>query len=707
MKRYLLLLISICIALVSCQRHSDDIEIDNNKPQESQPHQIELSQQIIEVGFNIDTYTIGINSSCTWVAESHNEWIRIKTESGTTNTKELTFVIECNEDTNTREGVISVVNNTYNIVTELQVVQKSFVPEINISPETLSFAYGGGTQNVSIVSNFKYEIYEDCEWISYESTESGIKVIVETSDSMTNRTSEIVITNNKYEIQKVVNVEQSAFIPQITINPKSLIFPLQGGSQEINIEANFQYKITSDKEWLALSPTGKGLIATVSAYSETHKREAKITISNEEYNILKELDVSQSALNVLIYTSSDGKTVTPNTNNNPFGVNIVSNIYENGVGIITFDGDLTSVGTQAFMGSKRLTSIIIPEGVSSIGNRAFKGCVNLTSITIPNNVSLIEYWAFAESAIKEIILPNKLTEVKGCLFYGCNNLEEIIIPNSVSKIGDSAFESCKNLKNIIIPNGVHSIERCEFRYCTNLTSVSICEGTTSIGERAFEGCSSLTKVSIPNSITEINSLAFNDCPSLSRVDIYDLSSWCKIAFKEYTMSNPLYNKAELFVNGEKLTNLTIPSDIQTLKFATFSGCQSIASIIIPNNVIEIGQNTFSHCDNLIKLVVGDNVKYIRSSAFRGCDSLQDVTIGENVEKIDYIVFTDCAQLKTIYCKPIIPPAICCDSFPFNTAMKIYVPRYSYYSYTQYSQSMIGTQQVNWYEYNSYIEPYDF
>lgn len=706
MNRYLFIIL-ICIALISCQRHSDGIEIENGKPLEPQTYQIELSQQIIEVGFDTNTYSIGINSSCTWVAESLNEWISVKTECGTTNTKELTFVVECNENNNSREGAISIINSTYNIVTELQVVQNSFVPEINLSPETLSFAYSGGTQHVSIDANFKYEIYEECEWISYEDTEGGINVFVEISKSMTNRTGEIFITNNKYDIQKVVKIEQSCFIPQITINPESLIFSLQGGAQEINIEANFQYEITSNKDWLLLSPTEKGLIATVPAYSEAHKREAKITISNEEYNILKEINVSQSALNVLIYTSCDDNTITPNTANNPFGVNIVSNIYEKGVGVIAFDGDLTSIGTHAFMDSKRLTSIIIPEGVSSIGNRAFKGCENLTSVIIPNNVSLIEYWAFAESSIKEIILPNKLTEIKGCLFYGCNNLEEIIIPNSVSKIGDSAFENCKNLKNIIIPSGVHSIERCAFRFCENLTSASICDGTTSIGERAFEGCLSLTRVSIPNSITEINSLAFNNCPLLSRVDIQDLSSWCKIAFKDYTMSNPLYNKAELFVAGEKLINLIIPSDIQILKFATFSGCQSITNIIIPNNVIKIGQNTFSNCDNLTKLVVGDNVKYIRSYAFRSCDNLQDVTIGENVEEIDYTVFADCTQLKTVYCKPIIPPAICHDTFPFNTEMKIYVPRNSYYSYTQYSQSVTGTQQANWCEYNSYIEPFDF
>ena len=97
---------------------------------------------------------------------------------------------------------------------------------------------------------------------------------------------------------------------------------------------------------------------------------------------------------------------------------------------------------------------------------------------------------------------------------------------------------------------------------------------------------------------------------------------------------------------------------------------------------------------------------IQSSAFRSCNSLQDVIIGENVKKISS-TFVDCTQLKTVYCKPIIPPAICRDSFPFNAEITMYVPRNSYYLYTQYSQSVIGTQQANWCEYNSYIEPFDF
>jgi hypothetical protein len=50
------------------------------------------------------------------------------------------------------------------------------------------------------------------------------------------------------------------------------------------------------------------------------------------------------------------------------------------------------------------------------------------------------------------------------------------------------------------------------------------------------------------------------------------------------------------------------------------------------------------------------------------------------------------------------------SFPFKKGMKIYVPRAAIDAYTQYSPENwvdIDINQINWSQYQSYIEPYDF
>ena len=83
--------------------------------------------------------------------------------------------------------------------------------------------------------------------------------------------------------------------------------------------------------------------------------------------------------NEIWYTSFDGNVVTPNAFST-FGANIESNTYENGKGVITFDGDITHIGGNSFYNCYSLTSITIPNSVTSIGDNAFWSCSSLTSI---------------------------------------------------------------------------------------------------------------------------------------------------------------------------------------------------------------------------------------------------------------------------------------------------------------------------------------
>jgi hypothetical protein len=58
---------------------------------------------------------------------------------------------------------------------------------------------------------------------------------------------------------------------------------------------------------------------------------------------------------------------------------ITSHTFENGLGTITFNGDLIRIGQRAFQGCTGLTSIEIPKKVSTVGDYAFSSCTNMTS----------------------------------------------------------------------------------------------------------------------------------------------------------------------------------------------------------------------------------------------------------------------------------------------------------------------------------------
>jgi hypothetical protein len=98
---------------------------------------------------------------------------------------------------------------------------------------------------------------------------------------------------------------------------------------------------------------------------------------------------------------------------------------------------------------------------------------------------------------------------------------------------------------------------------TGLTTIIITGGTR-ICPRAFSGCTNLTNISIPNSIVQIGTNAFSSCSSLTNVYISNIAAWCKISFyDEY--ANPLVYAKNLYLNGELVTDIIIPSDITEIK----------------------------------------------------------------------------------------------------------------------------------------------
>ena len=125
--------------------------------------------------------------------------------------------------------------------------------------------------------------------------------------------------------------------------------------------------------------------------------------------------------NTIYYTTSDGQVCKPHDYGAFGATTIVSNTYENGQGVITFDQDVTSIGYYAFEGCSGLTSITIPNSVTSIGDYAFFGCSGLTSITIPNSVTSIGERAFVRcSSLTSITIPNSVTSIGEQAFYKCN-----------------------------------------------------------------------------------------------------------------------------------------------------------------------------------------------------------------------------------------------------------------------------------------------
>lgn len=117
------------------------------------------------------------------------------------------------------------------------------------------------------------------------------------------------------------------------------------------------------------------------------------------------------------------------------------------------------------------------------------------------------------SGVKEVIIPDSITEIEKQAFLNCSALEKITIPESVTTVGAEAFYMCSSLKEVYI--NIESIEPMTFYHCDNLEKVTFGPKTKIIGDQAFAQCANLTEISFNNGLREIGSGAFNECSKLT------------------------------------------------------------------------------------------------------------------------------------------------------------------------------------------------
>ena len=168
---------------------------------------------------------------------------------------------------------------------------------------------------------------------------------------------------------------------------------------------------------------------------------------------------------------------------------------------------LISIGMQAFCEDK-FTSINIPSSVTKIGLNAFALCDNLTSVNIDNlNAWLNIKFAGSGSSnplcyahhlylngteIRNLTIPEDITEIQMFAFYGCSGLESIDFGN-VHIIGNNSFHLCTSIDSISFPKNVSTIKSEAFRGCDHLKALTF-EGSTTILSKAFSNCKELTDV---------------------------------------------------------------------------------------------------------------------------------------------------------------------------------------------------------------------
>jgi len=148
-----------------------------------------------------------------------------------------------------------------------------------------------------------------------------------------------------------------------------------------------------------------------------------------------------------------------------------------------------------------------------------------------------------------------------------------------------------------------------------------------ICDYAFHNSTGISSVTIPSSIKSIGNTAFPyNLPSLT---ITDIRSWCSIVFG-VVGGNPFRYTDKVYLNGEEITDLTIPDGVTSINENAFEGLKSLTSISLPESLKKIGSNVFNGCTSLKSLTLPNNLTDIGSGMAEGCSSLTNVILPASI-----------------------------------------------------------------------------
>lgn len=339
------------------------------------------------------------------------------------------------------------------------------------------------------------------DWLSIDKNSgtgnSYITLTASSYEGLQDRATSLKVKTEGKEV--ILNIRQTAFVNHFALN-KNLISPVwEGGEYSNYVVSNIGWSYTSS-EWLSLSVTNGSVGRTefnvvVQPNTSEEVRIGYVNIVSNNGATLGTIKVAQASHNevnnIIFYTSTDGKKITPYSS-----TGVVANEYVDGVGALYYGNTITEVPQNLFRDRDTLASVSVPETVTTIKSGAFYSCDKLVSYDFPDT----------------------LTTIGADAFRYCKSLTVFDFP-SVETIGNYAFNECP-FETVILSDTLRTTGTGVFQTCTKLKTIQIGSGLTSISDSLCNGCTSLEAIDIPTTIKRIEGYAFQSCSKLETLYLH-------------------------------------------------------------------------------------------------------------------------------------------------------------------------------------------
>lgn len=422
-------------------------------------------------------------------------------------------------------------------------------------------------------------------------------------------------------------------------------------------------------------------------------------------------------------------TVKANSQLGNMGNNSFSNCPE--LTSFQFEGStmLGTIPSGIFSNDPKLTSFQVPASVTEIRENAFQNTPSMETVTFatPASITTIGKYAFAQSGIKGIELPNTVTKIETQAFDNCKGLEKVYIPENVTSIGLGVFNLCDELLHIDVNDNntqyaslagmltdkgktrlvVFPAGRSSDKY-TMIPNIDTVE------PYAFYGSKKLTNITVPKTVTTINNRAIALCTNLKSLSFMGENNVPTLSADiMYESSNPkditIFVRKKWYENSDNAGTIatynTVFKDVHpsfisqtgydrgTEFFPTSMTNAGVISFYTPRTSVIIDKNVHEDNTDAVrhKHWTGDyNVSSVLDYAYENESHVKDIVFLADIEVIGLNAFKAGDQLKGIYFVGDTPGTLNSEDYehpenwPFRANQTIYV-----------KESKVDTYKTEW------------
>ena len=288
--------------------------------------------------------------------------------------------------------------------------------------------------------------------------------------------------------------------------------------------------------------------------------------------------------------------------------------------------EITCVARYVFY-RKNMKSVKMPDTLTRLEEGAFRSCRHLRNIRFSGALAGIDRYVFADCwQLEQVQLPVGLQKIDDYAFHS-TALKEVNIPDTVTEIGEHAFDTRQTLRTAVIPASVRTI-----------------------GRDAFCGSSDLEIHAYPGSTAEA----------------YARKNRIRCVLLTETKTDPTpdprpASDAGLLIENGELTgilgqpeDLVISESVTSIRPGVTGNIHSLKRLTLPRSLTRIGEQCFVSCANLEQITFPDTLKEIGDGSFSGCKALERLVLPEGLETIGSLAFSDCTNLTSVR----IPGTVC-------------------------------------------------